>query len=92
MIDGRTIPAVSSHCSDEAISFAIDVIDASGVAQRLEELLAKGTGRPRTLPLRALLVALFLLCAASPHKASSLACSSWPPTCARSPLPGAGDK
>jgi len=61
MIDGRTIPAVSSHCSDEAISFAIDVIDASGVAQRLEELLAKGTGRPRTLPLRALLVALFLL-------------------------------
>jgi hypothetical protein len=47
--------------SDEAISFAIDVVDASGVAERLEALLVKGTGRHRTLPLRALLVALLLL-------------------------------
>jgi len=61
MSAGRAVPAVSSHMSDEAISFAIDVVDASGVAARLEALLAKGTGRKRTLPLRSLLVALLLL-------------------------------
>lgn len=61
MSGGRVIPAVASHISDEAVSFAIDVVDASGVAERLEALLVKGTGRPRTLPLRALLVALLLL-------------------------------
>jgi hypothetical protein len=61
MSSGRAIPTVASHISDDAVSFAIDVVDASGVAQRLEDLLAKGTGRPRSLPLRALLVALLLL-------------------------------
>jgi hypothetical protein len=61
MSGGRAVPAVTSHMSDEAISFAIDVVDASGVAERLEALLAKETGRPRTLPLRSLLVALLLL-------------------------------
>jgi hypothetical protein len=61
MSGGRAVPSLTSHMSDEAISFAIDVVDASGVAARLEALLEKGTGRPRTLPLRSLLVALLLL-------------------------------
>jgi hypothetical protein len=47
--------------TDDAISFAIDVVDASGVAERLEALLVRGTGRPRALSVRALLVALALL-------------------------------
>jgi len=61
MSAGRAIPAVTSHLSDEAISFAIDVIDASKVAERLEAHLVKSTGRRRTLSVRALLVALLLL-------------------------------
>jgi len=61
MSGGRAIPAVTSHVSDEAISFAIDVIDASGVAERLEAHLVRATGRRRTLSVRALLVALLLL-------------------------------
>ena len=61
MSGGRAIPAVTSHLSDEAISFAIDVIDASGVAERLEAHLVRRTGRRRTLSVRALLVALLLL-------------------------------
>ena len=55
------VPAFPSHPSDEAIAFAIDVVDASHVATRLETLLMQSTGRPRRLPLRALLVALVLL-------------------------------
>ena len=61
MSAGRAIPAVTSHLSDEAISFAIDVIDASKVAERLEAHLVRHTGRRRTLSVRALLVALLLL-------------------------------
>jgi hypothetical protein len=61
MSGGRAIPAVTSHLSDEAISFAIDVIDASKVAERLEAHLVCSTGRRRTLSVRALLVALLLL-------------------------------
>jgi hypothetical protein len=61
MSSGRAIPSVTSSLSDEAISFAIDVIDSSLVAERLEALLVRSTGRRRTLPLRALLVALLLL-------------------------------
>ena len=55
------IPALTSRLSDEAIAFAIDVVDTSHVATRLEALLVQPTGRPRLLPLRALLVALVLL-------------------------------
>ena len=61
MSGGRAIPAVTSSLTDEAISFAIDVVDSSGVAERLEALLVRATGRRRTLALRALLVALLLL-------------------------------
>ena len=55
------VPVLTSRLSDEAIGFALDVIDASHVATRLETLLVQPTGRPRTLPLRALLVVLLLL-------------------------------
>lgn len=61
MSTGRALPAVTSHLSDEAISFAIDVVDASEVAEHLEAHLARRTGRHRTLSVRALLVALLLL-------------------------------
>jgi hypothetical protein len=61
MSAGRAIPAVSSRMSEEAISFAIEVVDASGVPERLEALLVRRTGRPRSLPVRALLVALLCL-------------------------------
>ena len=61
MSAGRAIPAVTSRLSDEAISFAIDVVDASKVAERLEAHLVKNSGRRRTLSVRALLVALLLL-------------------------------
>jgi hypothetical protein len=47
--------------SEEAIAFCTAVIDSSGVAAKTEALLAKKTGRPRQLKVRALLVALLLL-------------------------------
>jgi hypothetical protein len=55
------IPASVSSLSDEAISFCVEVVDASGVPQSLEALLEKPTGRRRQLSVRALLVALLLL-------------------------------
>jgi ribosomal protein L32E len=58
---GREIPGVSSVLTDETIGFAISVIDSTGVPQRIEDLLRSTTGRPRTLKVRALLVALLLL-------------------------------
>jgi hypothetical protein len=39
----------------------VEVIDDSGVARELEALLARSTGRPRMLPVKALLVALLVL-------------------------------
>jgi hypothetical protein len=61
MSTGREIPAVTSVLTDEAVDFAIAVIDSSGVPQYLESLLVRRTGRRRSIPLRALLVALYLL-------------------------------
>jgi hypothetical protein len=61
MSGGRAIPAITSSLTDEAVCFAIDVVDSSGVAERLEALLVRSTGRRRALALRALLVALLLL-------------------------------
>jgi hypothetical protein len=57
----RPVPAFSSDICDEAIAFCTEVIDASGVAQALEGLLERRTGRPRALKVRAVLVALLLL-------------------------------
>jgi hypothetical protein len=61
MSPGRPVPAFSSDMCDEAIAFCAEVIDGSGVAERLEGLLERRTGRPRALKVRAVLVALLLL-------------------------------
>jgi hypothetical protein len=58
---GRQVPSVTSVLTDEAVAFAVSVIDSSGVPEYLESLLVRRTGRPRSLSVRALLVALFLL-------------------------------
>jgi len=58
---GHEIPGAVSALSDEALAFAIEVIDASKVAERIEEHLVRSTGRPRLLGVRCLLVALLLL-------------------------------
>src|SRR5277367_3065170 len=59
--DGRPIPAQASVVTGEAIGFATGVIDSSGLPSKLEALLARTTGRPRQIPVRALLVALLVL-------------------------------
>jgi hypothetical protein len=59
--DGHGVPVFSSHISDEAVELCAQVIDASGVAERLEGLMAKTTGRPRELKVRSVLVALLVL-------------------------------
>ncbi len=61
MSRGRQIPTVTSVLTEESLSFATEVIDSSKVAEHLENLLVRGTGRRRTIPIRALLVALLLL-------------------------------
>ena len=58
---GRPVPAFSTDIRTEAIEFCTGVIDASGVAERLEAMVAKATGRPRQLKVRAVLVALLVL-------------------------------
>lgn len=57
----REIPGFSSVLTDETIGFVTQVIDSSGVAEQIEALCRKTTGRPRVLGVRALLVALLLL-------------------------------
>ena len=61
MSQGRQVPIFTSALPEEAISFCTEVIDSSGVADEIEALLAKKTGRPRHLKVRAVLVALLLL-------------------------------
>ncbi|HTW06754.1 MAG TPA: hypothetical protein VME46_04545 [Acidimicrobiales bacterium] len=61
MTSGQAIPAASSDLCEQAIAFCTEVIDSSGVAERLEGLLERRTGRPRELKVRAILVALLLL-------------------------------
>ena len=57
----RTQVPPPSAPTDEQVRFCAEVIDASGVAERLEQQLAPGTGRPRALSVQALLVALLVL-------------------------------
>jgi hypothetical protein len=59
--EGRAVPPFASAATEEAISFCVGVIDSSGVADELEALITKRTGRKRCLKVRALLVALLLL-------------------------------
>ena len=61
MSPGRPVPVFGSLPFDEAISFCTAVIDSSGVANKIEALLARKTGRPRQMKVRAILVALLLL-------------------------------
>jgi hypothetical protein len=58
---GRSLPGPCSALSDEAVCFCAHVIDSSGVASKIESLLARKTGRPRQMKVRAILVALLLL-------------------------------
>jgi hypothetical protein len=59
--EGHEIPSVTSVLTDEAIGFAVRVIDSSGLPEMIGDLLATKTGRPRRLSVRALFVALLCL-------------------------------
>ena len=61
MNEGRAVPAFTSATTEEAVCFCSGVIDSSGVAEELEGLIKKTTGRKRHLKVRAVLVALLLL-------------------------------
>ena len=58
---GLTLPAASGGISDETVAFAAGLIDRSGKAPVIEAALAHRTGRPRPLPVRAVLTALLCL-------------------------------
>jgi hypothetical protein len=61
MSQQRPVPASSSALTEEAISFCTEVIDSSEVAEEIDRLIKKRTGRPRALKVRALFVVLLLL-------------------------------
>jgi hypothetical protein len=58
---GLALPAVGGGISDQAVAFAAELIDRSGKAPVIEAALARRTGRPRPLPVRAVLTALLCL-------------------------------
>jgi hypothetical protein len=58
---GLSLPAAASGVSDEAVAFAAELIDRSGIAGQAEAALATPTGRRRALPVRAVLTALLCL-------------------------------
>lgn len=58
MSRSRQISAVSSIITAELVVLVIEVIDVSGVAEQLESFLERRTARRRTIPVRALFVAL----------------------------------
>jgi hypothetical protein len=55
------IPQTSAPPGDETVAFAAALIDRSGTAPVIEAALAHTTGRPRPLPVRAVLTALLCL-------------------------------
>jgi hypothetical protein len=57
---GLTVPAAGG-VSDQTVAFAAELIDRSGKAPVIEAALAHATGRPRPLPVRAVLTALLCL-------------------------------
>ena len=59
--DGLTLPPAGGGVSDETAAFAAELIDRSGKAPVIEAALAHATGRPRPLPVRAVLTALACL-------------------------------
>jgi hypothetical protein len=58
---GLAIPGTTQILDEETVSFAAALIDRSGVADQAETALARRTGRPRALPVRAVLAGLLLL-------------------------------
>ena len=58
---GLEIPGPGSAPGEQAIAFAAELIDRSGKAPVIEAALAHRTGRPRPLPVRAVLTALLCL-------------------------------
>ena len=59
--DGLPLPPAGGGVSDETAAFAAELIDRSGKAPVIEAALARATGRPRPLPVRAVLAALLCL-------------------------------
>ena len=59
--DGLTLPPAGGGVSDQTAAFAAELIDRSGKAPVIEAALAHPTGRPRPLPVRAVLAALACL-------------------------------
>ena len=59
--DGLTLPATGGGISGETVAFAAGLTDRSGKAPVIEAALARATGRPRPLPVRAVLTALACL-------------------------------
>jgi hypothetical protein len=57
---GLTLPPAGG-VSDQTVAFAAELIDSSGKAPVIEAALARATGRPRPLPVRAVLAALVCL-------------------------------
>ena len=58
---GLTLPPAGGGISDQTVAFAAELIDRSGTAPVIEAALAHATGRPRPLPVRAVLTALLCL-------------------------------
>ena len=58
---GLTLPPAGGGVSDQTVAFAAGLIDRSGKAPVIEAALAHRTGRPRPLPVRAVLTALLCL-------------------------------
>jgi hypothetical protein len=58
---GLTLPPASGGISDQTVAFAAELTGRSGQAPVLEAALAHDTGRPRPLPVRAVLTALLCL-------------------------------
>jgi hypothetical protein len=58
---GLPLPAAASGVSDQAVAFAAALTGRSGKAPVIEAALAEATGRPRPLPVRAVLTALLCL-------------------------------
>jgi hypothetical protein len=58
---GLTLPPAGGGISDQTVAFAAELTDRSGKAPVIEAALAHRTGRPRPLPVRAVLAALACL-------------------------------
>ena len=58
---GLALPPAGGGVSDQTVAFAAGLIDRSGKAPVIEAALARRTGRPRPLPVRAVLTALLSL-------------------------------